>query len=198
MIDRAEISRSLKAAWRVLLNKPDAMRGFDTSIDGFWRSFQAILLVAPFYLVIALGERQAILADAGTGAELDDGNFWLAQVVTLVADWVTLPLLLAAIAGFIGVRREYPAFIVARNWATPIMVAVAALATLIDFIGNLGPEAALFPALIAFGFSLRFSYVIARQALGFAPDAAIAIVVLDFLVSFGIVRLVGKLFGVEI
>lgn len=198
MIDRPEIERSLKAAWRVFLNKPDAMRGFDASIDGFWRSFQAIILVAPLYAVVALGDRQAILTDALPDDNFSDGVFWLAQAVTLAADWVTLPLILAAIGGLIGIRRGYPAFVVARNWATPIMVVPTAAVTLIGVIFDLSPEAALFPALLAFVFSLRFSYMIARQALKARVDVAIAIVVLDVLVSLGIVRIAARIFGVEI
>ena len=63
-MNRAEIERSLTGAWRLFLGKPDAMRFFDASVEGFWRSFGAIVLVAPLYALTALADRHDMLTDA--------------------------------------------------------------------------------------------------------------------------------------
>ncbi len=93
-MDRAEIERSLRGAWRLFLGKPDAMRFFDASVDGFWRSFRAIILVAPLYALTALADRHDLLTDANPIDDFGNGPFWAAKALTLALDWVTLPILL--------------------------------------------------------------------------------------------------------
>ena len=78
-MDRAEIERSLTGAWRLFLGKPDAMRQFDSSVDGFWRSFRAIVLIAPLYALTALADRHDMLTDAIPTDDFSDGTFWAAN-----------------------------------------------------------------------------------------------------------------------
>ena len=63
MLERDEIARSLTGAWELFLDRPDAMRRFDISMTGFWRSFRAIVLVLPAYLVTSLAEPAINAAD---------------------------------------------------------------------------------------------------------------------------------------
>ena len=84
------------------------MRFFDTSVDGFWRSFRAIVLVAPLYGLTALADRHDLLTDANPTDDFSDAQFWAAKALTLGLDWMTLPILLGLIAGFLGIRRGYP------------------------------------------------------------------------------------------
>ena len=71
MLDRDEIARSLTGAWHLFLDRPDAMRYFDLSIEGFWRSFRAIVLLLPAYILSTLAERVITLArsDPAPGSE---------------------------------------------------------------------------------------------------------------------------------
>ena len=62
MLDREEIVRSLTGAWELFLDRPGAMRHFDVSVDGFWRSFAAVLLVVPSYAFAVLADRQMAAA----------------------------------------------------------------------------------------------------------------------------------------
>ena len=45
------ISLSLNGAWQFIKLNPKAMDHFDISSDGFWKSFWAIALVAPIFLL---------------------------------------------------------------------------------------------------------------------------------------------------
>jgi hypothetical protein len=193
LIGRPEVERALTGAWRLFLDKPDALRFFDTGVDGFWRSFQAIVLVAPCYAVAALADRAAYAGaiDAGT---FDEFGFWATKAVSLVVDWVTLPILLAALAGFIGIRRGYVAYITVRNWATVLMTLPFAAIALIQVLG-VSEDVLFIPSLAALAFSLRFGYLIARRTLGVGMDVAIALVVLDWLVSLTVVMVIGRLTG---
>jgi hypothetical protein len=194
VIGRAEVERALNGAWGVFLNRPDALRAFDTSVEGFWRSFQAILVVAPVYLITSLSDQLQVVGSPN--ATVTPGQYWTTELLTLVIDWIALPLLLAAVGGFIGIRRAYPAYIVVRNWAQPLMLAPFAVISILAMAG-LSADLLFIPSLLAIGYSLRFNYVIVRRTLGVEIDVAIGFVVLDVLMSLAVVRLIGKLTGVD-
>ncbi len=196
-MDRAEISRALTGAWRLFLGRPDAMRFFDLSVDGFWRSFRAVILVAPLYGLTALADRHDMLTDANPTDDFTNVQFWAAKSLTLALDWVTLPILLGLIAGFIGIRRGYTGYVVARNWATVLMIMPFAAIGLVDLSGLTSTSMLILPSLLALVVTFRMSYVIARKALGASGDVAVAYVVLDFLVSLALVMSVNRLFGID-
>lgn len=195
-MNRAEIVRSLTGAWRLFLGRPDGLRFFDASVEGFWRSFGAIVLVAPLYALTALADRHDMLTDANPTDDFSNVQFWAAKALTLCLDWATLPLLLALLADFIGIRRGYAAFVVARNWATVLMIAPFAAVGLIDLMGIASAELLILPSLAALVATFRMNYQIARRALGVGADGAIAFVLLDFLVSLAIVMTINRLFGI--
>ena len=195
-MDRAEIQRALTGAWRLFIGKPDALRYFDTSADGFWRSFRAIILVAPLYALTALADRRDMLTDTNPGDDFTSAQFWAAKALTLALDWVTLPILLGLIADFIGIKRGYPALIVARNWATVLMLIPFAGIALLDLAGIGTPNSLVLPSLLALIATFRMSYAIARRTLEVGAEIAIAFVVLDFLVSLAIVLICNRLFGI--
>jgi hypothetical protein len=197
MISPAEIIRSLTAVWFLFVDRRDAIRLFDTSIDGFWKSFQAIVLVAPVYALSAIADQQAYLAILEPGTSFDQAAYFTARTLTLALDWVTIPVLLALLAPALGIRGGYSAYIVVRNWATVFTSIPFALISLLDLAGLFPGEAILFPAGIALAISLRISYLAARRALGVPIDMAIGFVVLDVLVSIGLTRGVGYLLGVD-
>jgi hypothetical protein len=197
LFDAREIARALDGTWRLLLNRADAMRFFNVSTDGFWRSFAAIFLVLPFYLLTVLTDREAMLADPATAPDFDETTFWWIKLLTLAVDWVSLPILLALLAGFLGIRRNYPTFMVVRNWGAVLTIPPFALIALLEQIGIVGSDVALILSLAALGVALRYSYIAARRALAVGMDVAVLFVLLDFLVSLAVVRLIGRLSGVE-
>ncbi len=200
MITIAEVQRSLLGAWGLLLGRRDAMRSFDTSSEGFWRSFQVVFVIAPVYAVIAVADWQAALEttppDAGLPFSVQ--SFWVSRVLLLGLDWVTLPIILAALAGFLGIKQRYGAFIVARNWSNLLGILPFGAVALLDLIGLLPGDAILIPSLVALAFALRLAYMVARIALGAAVEIAIGFVVFDFLVSLALARIVSRLLGVEL
>ncbi len=194
MISIAEIRRSLTGAWQVLMGAPDAMSYFDTTIDGFWRSFRAIFVIAPMYVVISAVEFRAAQASLAPGETIDGTFYAFEQALSLALDWIALPLILAALAGFLAIRQTYAPFIVVRNWATVLILIPFTAISLLDSLGVLPGEAIIFPSIIAIVLAFRTLYMAARIALQARADVAAGIVVLDFLVSLSIVMIVGRLF----
>ena len=105
-------------------------------------------------------------------------------------------LVAGAIGGLIGIKRQYAAYMVVRNWAAPLMTAPFALVSLLERLG-VSEDLLLIPSLAALVFSLRFSYLIVRRTLGVEIDVAIAFVALDVFVSLAVVKIVGKLTGID-
>jgi len=195
MPGRDEIVRSLTGAWQLFLDRPDAMRHFDVSVEGFWRSFRAILLILPAYLLVAISERVQILTDAFPDAGFGDGSFVVNKALTLVLDWITLPIVLALLARPLGVGRMYAAYIVARNWGAVLAIAPFGLIALLFLLGFLSGELANVISLAVLVVIVRFNYLIARRALGADIGLAAGLVIADFAISLAIVGAVDAIFG---
>lgn len=196
MLDRDEVARSLSGAWRLFLDRDDAMRFFDASLDGFWRSFTAIFLLIPAYALTALAEYRVIRSDAIADEGFSNAAFVFDKAFALGLDWIALPIILAVLARPLAITRTYAAFIVARNWCAVIAVAPFGLIGLLFGLDVLGVDAANFLSLAALIVVLRYNFLIARRALGAATGFAIGIVVLDLVVSLSIAGLADSLAGI--
>jgi hypothetical protein len=187
MPDRDEIVQSLTGAWRLFLDRPNAMRLFNVSVDGFWRSFAAIIFIVPAYALFAITERIEILGEPVVDPIFSDGPFIANKVLTLLLDWVTLPILLAAFASLLGVARSYTAYVVARNWCAVLATAPFGVVALLNLIGLLGNGPANLLSLVILVVVIRYNYMIARRALGAEMGLAIGVVIADFAISLLII-----------
>jgi hypothetical protein len=190
---REEIGRAIGAAWRLFLNDPRGMAGFDLSVNGFWRSFGAIVPMAPFYFVAFMVERQLRLADPEQEA-FSNTLFFAVKVAAAAVDWVAFPILLALFARQLGIARSYPAFIVARNWASLLIIIPDSAVAAAFGLGFLGGEIAGFVSLALLIIFLRYRFLIARIALGASIIFALGITLADLLLSLVITAGLNRLF----
>ena len=192
-----EISRSLTGAWELFLDRADAMRRFDISVEGFWRSFAAVLLVAPSYAFAVLADA-SMVAGADPTLPVESGlGMVVHNAVALLLDWIALPLILALLARPLGISRNYSAFIVARNWCAVIAAVPFGFVGFLIVTGLVNAELGSFLMLAALFLVLRYNYIIARRALDAGVGFAIGIVVLDFVVSLTLALAVDGLFAVQ-
>lgn len=68
MLTPADIRSGIAGALALLRDDPGAMRHFDLSFEGFWKSFLAILVIAPVLLLYIHGE-WLIVTGAGLHAQ---------------------------------------------------------------------------------------------------------------------------------
>lgn len=195
MISLAEIRQALTGAARLFSGAPDAMQFFDISAEGFWRSFRAIAVIAPLSAIISMVDYRVIEASLAPGEILDSSRYIWRQSLSVLLDWLALPVILGMLATFLRIRDTYAAFIVARNWSVVFMLIPFAGVSMLDGLGLLPGQAILFPTLIAIGIAFRTLYMAARMGLRASPDVAIGIVALDFLISLLIVMVIGRVFG---
>jgi hypothetical protein len=198
MPTREEIRRSLAGAWQLFLSRPEGMRLFDLSIEGFWRSFGAIWLVLPAYGLAAAAQYDQYLTD-GVADDLPGGfTYVVDKAIAIGLDWIALPIILALLAGRLGIARTYPAYMVARNWTAVIGVLPFGIIALLSLLGIADETVTGVLWLAALAVLLRYNFVVARTALGASIGFAVGLVVADFVLSLLITTGLDSLFGVGV
>jgi hypothetical protein len=172
----AELTNALYGAVRLARFKADGLGYFDATVDGFWRSFFAAVLVAPMYAWL-LAHRY------GAAAPDDPLRFQLIEAVAYVLSWVAYPLLMVTVTRLLGRWDRFLVYAVAYNWSLVIQHAVFLPVAAIGTFGLLPADAAQVVALAGFGYILAYIWFIASSALAVTPLTAAGIVVIDIVLS---------------
>lgn len=186
------LRENFAGAWAIMRGRPEGLARLDLSLEGFWRSFAAILLLVPFAL-LALISQQRLVAASGEAPGALSGGGLAVEAVALLADWFTFPLVFALLARPLGLGARYVPFIVARNWAAVIIAAMVAVVHAMHVLGLVPSPVAPFLLFAAIALALRFSYVIARTTLAVSAGVAIPLVILDLLISLTVWTVVDRI-----
>jgi Fe2+ transport system protein B len=149
------------------------MGWFDLSVEGFWRSFFAAVLVAPGYALIV------ILSLGPTSAP------WIAillvQAIAYVIGWLMFPLAALAATRVLGLGARYVPLIVAANWAAVLQMVVFLAALLLQAIlpDGLGSVVVAITTLAI----LFYQWFVIRTALESTGGIALALLLLDLLLN---------------
>jgi hypothetical protein len=185
-----EVVRSLKGSLRLLQRQPDGIRAFDTSFEGFWRSFAAILLTAPAFIVLLAEQRlNAGLLVPGSGL-LDDGALAAREAFVFVAPWIAFPLVMIGFARLMGLERRYVGYMVAYNWSGVIAAGVLAGPALLHVLGLATPGLATFYTLTFGIILLQYRWFLARAVLGVGGGLAALLVAVDIGLDLGVTSVV--------
>lgn len=176
------VRSNLAGAWQVMLGRAEGLRQLDISLEGFWRSFGAIVLILPFSVLTLVSLRRMPGEGGESPSPLTSSEIAL-DSLALIVDWVAFPLIFAVMARPLGLGPRYVPFIVTRNWASVIVVAIGGSVHALHLVGVAPARLAQFLLLAVLIIALRFSYVIARVALDTSAALAVPIVALDFLIS---------------
>ena len=171
----AEVGRAIYGAWRLMLFDAGGMAYLDTSIDGFWRSFFAAVVVAPAYVVFVVTGLTTADAEAVDPA-------WAALVKggTYLMSWVVFPAAAVFVTRLLGVTGRYIPLIVAYNWSNVPPLLILLPAAMLTASGSGIGETIGTLALL---FILVYEWFVVRVALGVAAFTAVGIVVLDVLLG---------------
>jgi len=179
----ANLPSSLSGAWDVMNGRADGLRKLDLTIDGFWRSFGAIVLILPVAVIAMVSERAILPAIGGEVAALT-GGYVLAWLIAVTIDWLAFPVILALLAQPMGIATRFVPFIVARNWAAVLVNAIIAAPHLLHALGALPTGAMPFVQMILFGIVIWFAYIVVRTAMQVPPVLAVPIVILEIACGF--------------
>ncbi len=173
MITARETTFALYGAYRLARVDPKGLFYFDATIEGFWRSFYAALLVAPAYVILLaldLGDRPATAGPV---------KLVLVEGIAYVISWTAFPLAMVRFARRLDRSHHYIRYIVAQNWANVLEIAlflpVAAIAA--------GSAAVALP-LLAWIAVLVYEWYVARTALEITGGQAAAVVALSVILNF--------------
>jgi hypothetical protein len=173
MPDREEVLSALYGAYRLAWFDVSGMTLFNLTVEGFWRSFFAAVLVAPAYAVL-VGLRTP-------AAEVNIALVFLAESLGYVLAWCAFPLVALVLTRLLGLDRNYVALIVAHNWsAVPQTAAFVAVVLL----GAILPEAlSTLLVTLTTGAILVYQWFVIRTALQSSGGIALMLLLVDLVVT---------------
>lgn len=178
MIPRAvEIVSALYGAWRLARLDPAGAGFFDRSVEGFWKSFFAAVIVAPGYaLVLVLWLRDEQFAASALHV------FAVHSIIYVIA-WIAFPLVMYYLTDNIGRSAEYIGFVVAYNWAQVLQVAAFVPVKWLTSNELMPGLLVVLLNLALYGAILGYQWFIARSMLNVSGLMATGVVALAFIID---------------
>ena len=177
MPSASQVMYALYGAYRLARFDAAGMRYFETSIEGFWRSFFAAVIVAPPYAVLLL------LRYRNEFAEVDPLRYLCVETIAYVIAWVLFPLVMVTVAEFLERRERYLGYIVAYNWAAVLQNLFYLPFAMLSRDGGAEIGALDFFSLVAFGAIMVYTWFVTKTALDVPGGTAAAVVVLDLVLG---------------
>ena len=193
-MNAAYVRKQLNVALRVARFEQHAVRDFDQSFDGFFRSFFGIILCAPFYVLIMFAD-QRIAANAPIempGVEIPPQPpmnlaFAALESMNYLANWIAFPLAMILLTRILGVGPRYVPFVVAYNWTSCVIFALTVIPTALYLSGVVPIVAASSLSIPVIMLAIAYRFKVAREALDISGLNAAGIVLFDLLLSLFIV-----------
>ncbi len=173
--------------WRILIAA--GMAYFDKTVEGFWRSFFAALLVAPLYAVM-LGLRYSTNSQSN-GPML----YGLIEAISYLISWFAYPVVMLSLTEALNCRNRFVGYMVAYNWSLVLQNCVLVPVALLGNLTFIGPDIATTVWFVAVVAVLVYLWFISRVGLGVPPLTAVGIVSIDILLSLMISAITDHLHG---
>jgi hypothetical protein len=170
-----EVMRSVYGAWRLARLDPGGMNAFDLTVDGFWRSFFAMVLVAPAYVLLAAQKYAALAEPVGVFRVL------VVESLGYVVGWAAFPIAAILLTRLLGLARLYVPLVVATNWAAVIQIAVFMAAVVLARLLGEGAGALLMLAVTIL--LVAYQWFVIRTALDTTGANAFGLLAVDLLLS---------------
>ena len=184
-----EVQLAVGGALRLARGDPRGLGFFDTSIDGFWRSFRAAAICYPFFLML-LASRVSAAHWAASGAP----RIVIVETIGYVISWVAFPLLMLPLSRWLGREDRFLAFMVAYNWSQLPQTALFVVLAANSAAGLLPHALAQFADFAAAVAVLLYEWYIARVALAVSSSQAVPVVLLDLVLGSVLSRITEALY----
>ncbi len=190
-----EVNRSLKGTFDLLNRRAEGLSAFDMSERGFWRSFGAILLTLPAYVVSLAFERLRLGMLQPNRALLD--NVGLDAIVALshVSSFVALPIAMIWLTRALRLTDRYVPFVIVTNWVTVAGQLVLSVPAILLLIGWAPPGLATLFTLAFAVIVLHLQWFATKVTLHVTSGLASAIVALGIVLNFAVASLIRGTFG---
>jgi hypothetical protein len=168
-----EVQNALQGAFRLACLDPGGLDCFDRSPVGLWRSFRAILLCYPLFLIF-LGAQLA-----GAGEDVDAVRTVIVDTIAYVIGWVAFPLALVPICDRLGRGEHYIDLVVAYNWSQILQYGYSLFILGLVVGTGIDDTIASLPMYL-------YEWYIVRVALEIGAMPAALIVLFDFALSMSV------------
>lgn len=182
MLTAGEITRSVYGAWRLAHADPIGMQFFDTTVEGFWRSFRLAILLAPAYALLVAFDYMAPASDGIEPATSSPARIAAVESIAYAIGWMAYPLAVYYLASALDREREYVGYIVAYNWSTTVQVVVMLPLAGITRLHLLPAPLADALGMAAAAALLAYSWFIAKTALKIGGWASAGLVAMDLMI----------------
>jgi hypothetical protein len=189
-----EVNRSLRGAIDLLNRRVEGLDSFDMSEQGFWRSFAAIWLTLPAY-VVSLAFERLRLGLPPDGGLLDHVGLDMLVAAGHVASFVALPLAMLVIARRSGLSGAYVPFVIVTNWVNVGGLLILSVPATLLLLGWATPSLASVFTLAFAIVILRLQWFATKVTLGVSSVAAAAVVSLGIMLNGGISSVLHGLTG---
>lgn len=167
------MAKALYGAYRLARAEKDGMSYFDKTLDGFWRSFFAAVMVAPiFFLLITI-------RFANGGVATTAFRFISIEAIAYVIGWFLFPLIVYYVVQALERERQFFGFIVAYNWASVIQNSIYLPFAILFELGFIAGSNSEIVQLILLCLVLAYTWFVAKIALDINGFVAAGIVFLD-------------------
>lgn len=190
----AQIADAMTGSLLLARRDTGGYRYFEVSVNGFWQSFLAVILILPFYLSITAAE-QNLAIELGDQTTPDGDNIGFIRLLVLAIGWVTFPLAMVWVCKALGLRNRYVIFIIVYNWTSVLAIAMLTPPFVLYQIGLIGAANTALLYIILTACVVYYRWFIAQTALMTTAVNAAGIVVFDIALSFTIWKLLTRLLG---
>lgn len=176
-----EAARSIVAAAKLAWRDTAALADFNNTSAGFWRSFSALFLIAPFYLFIASIDWNPDAAGAVAPASPQS------QMLSLALQWMLWPAVMIFVTKQIGLGAQYSRYVIVYNWSNVLIIAAIASPAILFRSGIVSfPLTATLSTVLQFA-TIYLEWYLTRLSLATNGFVAAAIVLGNLLLSVAIV-----------
>lgn len=190
-----EVNRSFRGALDLLNSRVEGLKAFDMSERGFWRSFAAIWLTLPAYIVAIAFERLRLGLLAPNHPLLDSMQIDLAVALGQVASFVALPVAMIWGTRQLRLTHRYVPFVIVTNWINVIAMLVMSVPIMLLLLGWAPPALASLFSLAFFIIVIRVQWFATKVTLGLDALPAFGVVTLGVLLNSLIDTVVRGLLG---
>lgn len=191
MLSGDEIRLYVTASWRLMLGKPDAMRSFNFSADGFWDSFLAILVAAPA-LMIGWVSRIPILFPTSGG----QAGLVLRLAIVEIGVWVLPLVAFGLVAPHVGLADRFTRYVVVTNWASVILAWIMLPSALVSLVMPGVPGVAETVSLLVFIITMVLVWRVTNLSIDKGTATGTAVYVAMFVTSLVVLFTLQPLLGV--
>ncbi len=185
-VDIAYVNRSVDAAFGLVMRDKRAWDKFDLTVEGFYRSFAAFLIVLPMNIIADLISVQVTASESQVKQAVEqaygvgDAVF---STVALAVQWTIFPLVMIFVLRFLGLANRYAPLIIAHNWGTIVVYLFNMPAFLLFAAGFISADDAIGLNLITLIFTLYYRYYTAETALDAGWSIAASTALLGFVLQ---------------